>query len=205
MGATLFTMTKFGTDVEKAFKDLVDEAIRLYGHSPYNGTISTTSLGYEIDLDDKLEKAILNGDWETLAKNEQKFFTQKRYTNYSKIKSYYNAFVPKWINDKETVTRKKGVRNIAKFSIIPESKLNKNLYSVTNYSTISEAKKAAKQAALYRGENVYIVQHRSNGEMFKLGLFKLETDGKKYKSARKSKSRVYLPVYRIDFYVYAAT
>lgn len=204
MGATLFTMTKFGTDVEKIFKELVDEAIRLYGHSPYNGTISTTSLGYEIDLDDKLEKAILNGDWETLAKNEQKFFTQKRYTNYSKIKSYYNAFVPKWVNDKETVTRKKGVRNIAKFSVVPESQPKKGLY-FRRYSTISEAKRVAKQTALDRGENVYIVQHRSNGETFKLGLFKLETDGKKYKSARKSKSRVYLPVYRIDFYVYAAT
>lgn len=204
MGATLFTMTEYGRDVEKVFKKLVDEAIHMYGNSPYNGTISTTSLGYEIHLDDKLEKAILNGDWETLEKNEQEFFTQKWYTNYSKIKSHYNAFVPKWINDKENVTRKKGVRNLAKFSVIPESQLNKNLY-LTKYSTISEAKRVAKQTALDRGENVYIVQHRSNGETFKLGLFKLETDGKKYKSARKSKSRVYLPVYRIDFYVYAAT
>lgn len=205
MGATLFTMTAYGTDVKKIFRELVDEAILHYGNSRYNGTISTTSLGYEIHLDDKLEKAILNGDWETIWENEQKFFTQKWYTNYSKIKSHYNAFVPKWVADKEFVTRKKGVRNLAKFSIIPESKLNKNLYSITNYSTISEAKKAAKQAALYRGENVYIVQHRSNGEMFKLGLFKLETDGKKYKSARKSKTRIYLPIYRFDFYVYAAT
>lgn len=204
MGATLFTMTEYGTNVEKVFKELVDEAIRMYGNSPYNGTISTTSLGHEIYLDDELEKAILNGDWETLEKNEQKFFTQKWYTNYSKIKSHYNAFVPKWIEDREFVPRKKGVRNLAKFSVIPESQLNKNLY-LTKYSTISEAKRVAKQTALDRGENVYIVQHRSNGEIFKLGLFKLETDGKKYKSARKSKSRVYLPVYRIDFYVYAAT
>lgn len=204
MGATLFTITEYGRDVEKIFKELVDEAIRMYGNSPYNGTISTTSLGYEIHLDDKLEKAILNGDWETLEKNEQKFFTQKWYTNYSKIKSHYNAFVPKWIEDREFVPRKKGVRNLTKFSVIPESQLNKNLY-FTKYSTISEAKRVAKQTALDRGENVYIVQHRSNGETFKLGLFKLETDGKKYKSARKSKSRVYLPVYRIDFYVYAAT
>lgn len=44
MGATNFIMFGRGKTKEEAFKALVQEAEWEYGHDPYNGTISTTSL-----------------------------------------------------------------------------------------------------------------------------------------------------------------
>ena len=44
MGATNFMAFGIGKTVDDAFTALVHEAIYEYGHDPYNGTISTTSL-----------------------------------------------------------------------------------------------------------------------------------------------------------------
>jgi hypothetical protein len=45
MGACNFITFGWGKTKEDAFKALVREAEWEYGHDPYNGTISTTSLG----------------------------------------------------------------------------------------------------------------------------------------------------------------
>lgn len=44
MGATNFITFGIGKTAEDAFAALVHEAMYEYGHDPYNGTISTTSL-----------------------------------------------------------------------------------------------------------------------------------------------------------------
>lgn len=44
MGATNFIDFRVGKTKEDAFRALVEEAEWEYGHDPYNGTISTTSL-----------------------------------------------------------------------------------------------------------------------------------------------------------------
>lgn len=44
MGATNFMAFGIGKTVDDAFAALVHEALYEYGHDPYNGTISTTSL-----------------------------------------------------------------------------------------------------------------------------------------------------------------
>ena len=44
MGACNFITFKVAKTKEEAFRELVEEAQWEYGHDPYNGTISTTSL-----------------------------------------------------------------------------------------------------------------------------------------------------------------
>lgn len=204
MGATLFTMTETGSDVRKVFNELVEEAIHHYGHSPYNGTISTTSLGHEIRLTKELEKALKKGVWEVLEEYGNVLYPEKRYTNYIQTISHYEGFTPKWVSDKETVTRKKGVRNLTKYSIISETKMKRRYPSVHTFDTLTEAKREAKAMALREGENVTIRQHRSNGEIFQVGYMNLESDGKKHKTKRTAKTKVYLPIYKFEFFVYAA-
>lgn len=208
MGAALFNITATGTDVNEVFDSLVEEAIHYYGHSPYNGSISTTSLGREITPTDKLKKALKEGDWNLLDEYENVLYPEKRFTNYIKTISHYEGFSPKWVSDKETVARKKGVRNITKYSIIKESKAhqaNRASHWLYPYDTLTEAKREAKKLALDEGESVTIKQHRSNGEIFTIGHMELESDGKKHKTKRTAKTKVYLPVYEFEFFVCAAT
>lgn len=203
MGATLFTMKEIGNNVENVFKSLVEEARYMYGDDPYSGSIATTSLGHEIIPDKKLEKALQKGDWKTIEDYTDTLYTEKRYTNYIKKVKHYEGFTPKWVNDKETVTRKKGVRNIAKFTIVLKSQLNRLSRWARTYETLTEAKREAKALALREGESVVILQYRSNGETFQIGRMNLESDGKQYKSKRTAKTKVYLPVYEIEFFVAA--
>lgn len=202
MGAELYEMTATGKNVKEVFDSLVDEAIYHYGHDSYNGQISTTSLSHEIELTKDVEKLMKKGFESDEYFN--KFFPEKRYTPYVKKVSHYKSYTPKWVNDKETVTRKKGVRNEQRFAVIPESEIHKRYYPTT-FKTISEAKRDAKKLALRRGENIVIKQFRSNSEMFQLGVMRLETDGKEYKSKRSAKTKVYLPEYEFTFFVCAAS
>lgn len=208
MGATTFTMTAKGTDVNKVFADLHDEAIMEYGHDPYNGTISTTSLGREIRVTDELTKALKSGDWDILEKYDNLLFPEKRQTQYTEQINHYNSFAPKWESDKEVVARKKGVRTLPRYVLVS---LNSNSgygrsYDARNsYDTLTEAKREAKAVSLKNGTDVEVKQSRSNGETIKLGTMKLETDGKEYKSKRTAKTKIYLPIYKFEFFVYAAT
>lgn len=42
MGASNFSLSYVGKNVQEAYKDAVADALYEYGHDPYNGTISTT-------------------------------------------------------------------------------------------------------------------------------------------------------------------
>lgn len=48
MGKTLIMVSAFGPTVESAYEYLVDRFTEEYGNNPYNGTISTLSLGKQI-------------------------------------------------------------------------------------------------------------------------------------------------------------
>lgn len=205
MGAELFTMTEAGTDVQKTFNALCDDALFQYGHDPYSGSIATTSLGHEINAPEKLQKAFKKSDWKIIDEYTDLLYSAKRYTNYIKTISHYEGFAPKWTSDKETIARTKGVKSIVRYSVIPESKLHQNNAWFRSYETLTDAKREAKEMALRECEKMIIKQHRSNGEMFKIGYIDLESDGKRYKTKRIAKTKVYLPVYNFQFFVYAAS
>lgn len=202
MGATLYNMTETGKDVREVFNSMADEAVHHYGRNPYSGSIATTSLGHEVRVPEKLEKALKKNDWKTIEEYTDTLYTEKRKTNYIKTISHYQGYAPKWVNNKETVKRKKGVQTLAKFIIVPESRPNARS---RQYDTLTEAKREAKSMSLRNNEDVIIKQLRSNGESVMLGIMQLETDGKKHKTQRTAKTKVYLPIYKFEFFVYAAT
>lgn len=207
MGGTTFTQVGYGQTAREAFDALVDEAIRYYGRDPYNGSISTTSLGYEIDLKKypKLAKALKKNDWKVIDEHDELLHPEKRISTYIKEPAYYNAFEPKWHEINEVVPRKKGVQNLKRFVVVEKSKLNQRLSFYTEvFNTMSEAKAAAREKTLKLKENVYVLRLRSDNTQFKVGGFEFWTDGKQFKSPRQSKTRVYLSIYKFTFFVFAA-
>lgn len=199
MGGTTLIMIEKGHDVNELFDSLVDEAIYHDGHSEYNGTISTTSLGHEIK-DEKLKKALKNDNWKVIEEYDNILFREKRKTNYALILDHYKAFTPKWVKKQSEVKRQKGVQTLQQFTFKIKGK-----ETYKTYSTLTECKKHAKAAALYYGVNIEILQKRSNKERIVVGEFVLETDGKEYKSKRESKTKVYLPINEVHFFVYASS
>lgn len=199
MGATLFMQSAKGTDVNKVFDYLSDAATSEYGYDPYNGTISTTSLGreYKIPEQFKTKKAKLAH----LDKNFDNLFTEKRVSRYANLGIlYYNAFSPQWEANKETFAKKKGVTMKQVFGVVNKETLN--IYGT--YNSLGDAKKEAKELCLKYGKEYIIVQYRSNREYVRLGYMNLVADKKEYKSARQSKTKIYKPIYEFVFFVYAA-
>lgn len=199
MGAVTFELETIGNDVNEEFNNLVEEAIHGYGNNPYNGTISTTSLGSEIELTNEIKKLFKNEDYDKLYRI---FYPEKRYTQYTKETDHFKRYVPKWEDNREVVRRKKGVRTIKQYSLKPKKYLGPRIHK--RYDSIGEAKRAAKKLSIEYGTSIEIVQHRSNGDTFRLGEMSLQTDGKKFRTQRTVKSAVYLPVYKFTFYVCAA-
>lgn len=199
MGASLFVQSAKGADVNEVFDYLSQAATAEYGYDPYNGTISTTRLGreYKIPEQFKTKKAKLAH----LDKNFDNLFPEKWVSRYSNLGVlYYNAFSPKWEENRETFGKKKGVTMKQRFGVINKKTLN--MYST--YNTLGDAKKEAKQLCLKYGKEYIIVQYRSNGEYVRLGYMDLIPDKKEYKSARQSKTKIYKPIYEFIFFVYAA-
>lgn len=201
MGATVFTQKALGKDVNEVFQSLVEEARHYNGYDPYNGTISTTQLHRELNLSKELAKAVKNSDWSVMEieENDRVLYPSKWETNYIKELKHYEAFTPTWVSDKQTPIIRKGVRTITRYTIMTNMSRNSR-----TFATLTEAKREAKQLAIRVGEDVTIKQHRSNGEMFQLGHMRLKSDNKVHRSARKTKTKTYLPVYEFTFFVYAA-
>lgn len=199
MGAVTFELETKGNNVEELFEQLQKEAIYEYGNNPYNGTISTTSLANEIKLTDDIKKLFKKKDYDEL---DRIFYPEKWYTQYTKEIDYFKRYAPKWVNDIETVKRQKGVTTLKEYGL--KSNVYLGVHSYKRYNTITEAKQNARKLSIELGENIEIVQHRSNGDTFRLGEMELQTDGKEFKTKRTVKSAVYLPTYTIRFYVYAA-
>lgn len=199
MGAVLFELEVKGNDVGKEFEQLQREAIYEYGNDPYNGTISTTSLDKEIRLTDSIKEMFKKKNYDEL---DRIFYPEKRCTQYTKEVDHFKRYAPKWENGRETVKRQKGVTTIKKYGLKSDIYLGGHSYK--KYNTITEAKKAAKQLSIELGADITIVQYRSNGDTFSLGKMELQTDGKEFRTKRTVKSAVYLPTYKIKFYVYAA-
>lgn len=200
MGATLYIEEAMGTNVKELFNQLVEEAKNNYGDNSYNGSISTTKLGRKVNFsNEENEKDIYQSS---------KFFPEKRQTNYSETGiDHYKAFTPKWVKEEVSPKKEKGVRQVQKFSVMLTkyaSKQTKRYMAENSFDTLTEAKQKAKEMALIFEQDVTIKKHRSNGEMFEIGKFELISDGKKYKSSRKSKSKVYKPVKKYMFFVFAA-
>lgn len=190
MGATTYTVTAQGTSIEEVFEELRQNDLMRYGYEPYNGTSSTTSLGKKIILGN-------HENYEDLS--EDKLFSEKFFTNYVDLGiSHYEAFTPKWINDLETPKRVKGVKTLQKFSVSVGGRRFREL------DTLSAAKTEAKELSLRFGESATIKKVRSNYSSFKLGEMKLVSDGKEYKSARKSKTKIYKPIHNFVLFVYAS-
>lgn len=207
MGGTTFTQVGYGRNVTDVFNVLVDDAIYHYGRDSYNGTISTTSLGYEIDLNKypKLAKALKKNDWKVIDEYDKILHPEKRISTFTRELAYYNSFTPKWNEIKETVARVKGVQNLKQFVVVEKSKLNQRLpFRTEVFTTKAEAKTAAKTKTLTAKENVYVLQLRSDNSKVKIGAFELCTDGKQFKSKRESKNKLYLPIYKFTFFVFAA-
>lgn len=210
MGATTFTMTAKGTDVKEVFNNLVEEAQHMYGNDPYNGTISTTSLANEIRLPKEVQNS-KNKDKainELLRKDENFGFTHKWETRYADLGvAHYESYAPKWVADTRKPKIEKGVRTEKKFSVVKKQNnfitRTRSYQAINKFSNITEAKKYAKEQALKTGEELTIMQHRSNGEMFQVGHMNLIAD-KTYKTPRKLKTKVVKPVNEFLFFVYAA-
>lgn len=204
MGGTTFEVVEYGTNVKEVFNSLYDNAKWEYGTDPYNGTISTTSLGREIIPNDKLKKALKKRDWKTLEEFDNELYPEKRVTRYIKELAHYEAYSTKWVDLKETVSRQKGVQTLKRFVVISASQVNNRPFYLNTYDTLSEAKRVAKEKSLQNEEKVYVFQMRSDKSKVKIGAFDLQSDGKKYKSKRISKTKVYLPTYKFTFFVFAA-
>lgn len=199
MGATTYIINEKGVNVRDLFNALVEEAIYHDGHDSYNGTISTTQLGNKITLP-KLSKKKLN-DFIYAEENDRFLFPEKWMTNYADLGvSHYNAFTSEWVEDLQTPKREKGVTTLQSFSITLKGETSVR----KKFDTLSEAKKSAKQYSLSMKEDVTVYKYRSDGSKFILGHFQLTSDGKEYKSARKAKNKVYLPINEYMFFVYAA-
>lgn len=202
MGATTYTINATGTNVRNIFDDLVEEALHYHGHDSYNGTISTTSLSGKVNIPKEIlknEKKL--NDFINDDDNDRMLFPQKWETTYADLgPSHYEAFSPLWVEDLQTPKREKGVTTLQSFSI----SLKGETSARKKFDTLSEAKKYAKQYSLSMKEDVTVYKHRSNGSKFILGHFQLTSDGKEYKSARKAKNKVYLPINEYMFFVYAA-
>lgn len=204
MGATTYSIEIKTNNLKETFNGLVEEAMLYYGTDPYNGTISTTSLGGNItnkipqDIlknEKKLKKFIMD------IENDHIIYPSKWETAYIDLGvDHYKAFVPTWESDKETPKREKGVRTVQKYSYGVENSRNHS----RQYNNLTEAKREAKEYAKLMEKDITVYQHRSNGEKFKLGKMKLVSDDKEYKTARKSKAKVYLPINKYILFVYAA-
>lgn len=210
MGATTFTIKAKGNNVRQVFNDLVEDAIMRYGHDSYNGTISTTSLADKVYIPENLLKG-KNKDKKInnyIDENYEDIFYDKYETRYADLGvDHYKSYSAEWQNYEYTPKREKGVRTLTKFSLVEkdgERFKTKTYQSLKVYDTLAEAKRGAKEMALRKGEAITIKKHRSNGEMFTLGHIDLVSDGKKYKSARTAKTKIYKPIYEFMFFVYAA-
>ena len=208
MGATTYIEKALGQDVEEVFNTLVSEAEYFHGHDPYNGTISTTTLHRELNLSKDLIKAVKNGNWQVMEENDRKLYPAKWETNYIKEIKHYEAFTPTWVADKDTPRREKGVKTLTQYAIMTvtnEKYTTNGVYArIRTYAKLTDAKREAKELAISSGRNVIIKQVRSNGDLFKIGQMNLVSDNKVYKSARKTKTKTYLPVYEFTFFVYAS-
>lgn len=212
MGATTFTITAQGNNVKEVFNELVEEALNMYGHDPYNGTISTTSLANEVHLPKKVQNAknknkAIN---ELLMDDEDFGFIHKWETRYADLGvAHYESYVPKWITDTRKPKIEKGVKTEKKFSVVKKQNnsyntITKSYQARNEFPNITEAKKYAKEQALKTGEEFTIMQHRSNREMFQVGHMSLIADGKTYKTPCRLKTKVVKPVNEFIFFVYAA-
>lgn len=203
MGATVFTMNAKGRNVNEVFDSLYEEAIMMHGHDSYNGTISTTSLSNEVNIPENIKKNREKlSEYINDEKNDRKLYPSKWETTYADLgPSHYEAFTPTWVDDKRTPQRQNGVKTINEFSLVTKKD---GRYVRGTYKTLTEAKRAAKEAALARKEAITIKKHRSNGDRFTWGHFELTSDGKEYKSARKAKNKIYMPINEYIFFVYAA-
>jgi hypothetical protein len=204
MGATVYNIEIKTNDLKKTFNELVEKAILHYGDDPYNGTISTTSLGANIT--EEIPANILKNekklrDFINDIENDAIIYPRKWETAYIDLGiDHYKAFTPTWKADKETPKRQKGVKTVQKYSYGVKNSRNHS----RQYNNLTEAKRDAKEYTKLMKKDITVYQHRSNGEKFKLGEMQLITDGKEYKSARKTKTKTYLPIRKYILFVYAA-
>ena len=210
MGATTYTIIGKGTNVREVFNSLVDDSICYHGIDPYNGQISTTTLGREVKLPEDILQAKdrNNKIYDYVDDNDRRMYPTKRKSNYANLGvHHYRAFTPEWEDDEEVVKRQNGVRTIDRFSVVAKKDANrKTRTSQANDSflTLRDAKREAKEMALKYGESMTIKKHRTNGDMFTLGHMNLVSDGKEYKTARKAKNKLYKPIYEFMFFVFAS-
>lgn len=204
MGATTYTIKASGRNINEIFNALSEEARHRYGYDSYNGTISTTTLGS--DITNKISVDILRNkkklidfmnDWE----NDSVIYPIKGETTYINLGiDHYKAYTPTWNADKQTPKREKGVTTLQRFSYGIEGTSQRS----RQYETLSEAKKDAKNYIKVMKQTITLYQHRSNGTKFIVGHFELTSDGKEYKSARKSQAKIYMPINEFILFVYAA-
>lgn len=209
MGATTYTITAQGNNVREVFNELVEEALHMYGHDSYNGTISTTTLSNKLNLPKEVQNAknkkkamnkfLMNdGDFGFVSKWET------RYVNLGPV--HYESYVPQWVADAHKPKIEKGVKTEKKFSVVRSQNIVATRSQAGNeFQTITEAKKYAKEQALKTGEDFTIMQHRSNGRIFQVGHMNLIADGKTYKTPCKLKTKFVKPVNEYIFFVYAAS
>lgn len=209
MGATTYTITAQGNNVREVFNELVEEALHMYGHDPYSGEISTTSLSTKLNLPKEVQNAKNKKKAmdKFLMDDEDFGFVSKWETRYVDLGPVrYESYVPQWVADTHKPKIEKGVKTEKKFSVVRSQKIVETRSQAGNeFQTITEAKKYAKEQALKTGEDFTIMQHRSNGRIFQVGHMKLIADGKSYKTPRKLKNKVVKPVNEYIFFVYAAS
>ena len=195
-------------NVKETFNDLVRDVIWEKGNNVLNGEISTTSLDSEILIPKVITKnKKLFLEW--VEENHDLVYPIHRRTQYSKLeKLHYQAFTVEWSDNKKRPMREVGVTNKKRYSLVlktEEDLVNQEdaLERGFTYDTLTEAKIEAKKIALATGEEVTIKQHRSDGALFNLGHILLTTDGKAYKSERRAKNKIYKPIYKVAFFIYA--
>lgn len=196
MGANLYTIELVvpteGLNIHTLFNDIVQETLITDGNDPYNGSITTTNLGYDVTHHyQKVPTEELN----KLEDNEN-IFTSKWNTNYAtEPLGYLNEEKSvEFIKVKPTYAIKKGVTWLPKFHYPFLSLRDCDLPE--HITTIAQAQKhLVDQGTAY--PKTYIMQYRSDGRKYIVSRIE-----KKYDDKPKHKDQPHLT--RVLFFVYAA-
>lgn len=195
MGGTTLIKTATGRCVKEEFNRLVEEAIFMYGNSPYNGSISTTSLNKEIKSESAEILKELKSSYD-LEKYDSILYSDKRETNYIKELIFYRQYKPAFV---QLIANQKNVKGYA----IRMKDGSEGRHLKFN-NTLAEAKTIAKEQAIELGKEFEIFVKNKSDVIQKYADVLLEETDKTSKSKLVKKNTVYLPNYKFYFFCYVS-
>ena len=198
MGGTTIIEVATGRCVVEEFNRLVEQAIFMKGHSPYNGTISTTTLKKEIILSEKENAELLKAlkSNHGLDKFDSILYSDKRETNYIKEFLFYRQYKPVFI---QLIGNQ---RNVKGYAIRIKNGSEGSYLNFNN--TLAEAKTIAREHAIQFGEPYEILVKNKDDVVERYADVLLRETDKTSQIKEKKKNSVYLPNYKFYFFCFVS-